>query len=223
MTKTIVRDRIFPDETTVYFLEKKGAVQTQIYFDEKGKVANLKDEALIRAFNLYFGGDMSSIVFQQIREFRSLAYSTWAHYAASPLAGKNNHFTAFIGCQGDKTLEATETMIKLIRTMPLYHERMEDIRSSLLETANSARPSFRNIAEKIESWEDKGFTKDPNEMLQTEFKDMDFGMMVAFYQKEIAKKPLAITVVGDPDNFDIYGLMKFGNLIFVKEKQIFAK
>ena len=222
-TKTIVLDRVFPDETTIYFIEKKGAVQSHIYFNEKGKVANLKDEALIRAFNLYFGGDMSSIVFQQIREFRSLAYSTWAKYYSSPLAGKTNHFTGFIGCQGDKTLEATESMIKLIRTMPLYHERMEDIRSALLEKANSSRPSFREIAETIEAWVEKGFTRDPNEMLQTEFKDMDFGMMVAFYQKEIAKKPLAITIVGDPANFDIYALMKYGTLELVKEKQIFAK
>ena len=131
-------------------LKKKGAVQTQIYFNEKGKITNLKDEALVLAFNQYFAGDMSSIVFQQIREFRSLAYSTWAKYTSAPLAGKTNNFTAYIGCQGDKTLEATETMIKLIRTMPLFHERMEDVRSALLETANSSRPGFRNIAETIE-------------------------------------------------------------------------
>ena len=76
------------------------------------------------AFNNYFGNGMSGIVFQEIREFRSLAYATFADYALSPLEGKNNLFQAYIGCQSDKTDEAIETMLSLINSLP---EKVKDL------------------------------------------------------------------------------------------------
>ena len=58
------------------------------------------------AYNKYFSGGMSSIVFQEIREFRSLAYSSWASYNTPWHNNKEGNFMGYVGCQADKTLEA---------------------------------------------------------------------------------------------------------------------
>jgi predicted Zn-dependent peptidase len=42
-----------------------------------------KAPTLIELFNNYFGGGISSIVFQNIRESKALAYSTYAYYVES--------------------------------------------------------------------------------------------------------------------------------------------
>ena len=109
-TPKIVHDRIVNESNIVYLLDDKNAVQNHIVFGIEAARDN-KDVPVIMAFNNYFGNGMSGIVFQEIREFRSLAYATFADYALSPLEGKNNLFQAYIGCQSDKTDEAIETML----------------------------------------------------------------------------------------------------------------
>ena len=66
---------------------------------------------------------MSSLVFQEIREFRSLAYSTSANYALAEKIGENNFFYGYVGCQGDKTPEAIQVMNDLIQNMPIKKAR----------------------------------------------------------------------------------------------------
>ena len=58
-------------------IDDSNAVQSQIYFIAKGKTLNEKDRNIAPVFNKYFGSGMASIIFQEIREFRSLAYSSW--------------------------------------------------------------------------------------------------------------------------------------------------
>ncbi len=67
-------------ENTVLLMDVKDARQSQIYFYILGDTEQLATIPLINAFNSYFGEDMSSLVFQEIREFRSLAYTATATY-----------------------------------------------------------------------------------------------------------------------------------------------
>ena len=51
-----------------------------------------------RLFSVYFGGDMSSLMFQEIREFRSLAYRVSGRYILPPhkLEGKAGEFVTML-------------------------------------------------------------------------------------------------------------------------------
>ncbi|MFZ5553012.1 MAG: M16 family metallopeptidase [Bacteroidota bacterium] len=210
-------------ENTIYFYNDKKAVQSQIYFFINGRNFDVKDVGVINAFNKYFGGDMSSLVFQEIREFRSLAYSTWAWYNTPFIPGKKCYFNAYVGCQGDKTIDAMKAMNELIHNMPEKAERWEGIRSSLLESAQSERPGFRNIIETIESWQMQSYTDDPNKLLVEEYQRLNFGNLVEFYKTEIKNRPMTITVVGNAKRINMNELKKFGKVIVVKESQILKK
>src|SRR5690606_4539098 len=50
-------------------------------------------------FNQYFGSGLSSIVFQEIRESKSLAYSAYSFYSNSSKADRYNYVIAYIGTQ----------------------------------------------------------------------------------------------------------------------------
>ncbi|MDQ3192680.1 MAG: insulinase family protein, partial [Bacteroidota bacterium] len=90
----VVLDRTVPEQTIILLCNKKTAVQSQLYFNIEGTLLNLERVPRIDAFNEYFGANMSSLVFQEIREFRSLAYSAYANYRPAKLNNKNNFFKA---------------------------------------------------------------------------------------------------------------------------------
>ena len=216
------RQRKTSEKTVIYFLDHKKAVQSQLYFNLEGEKTDLSLKAKIDAFNSYFGNDMSSLVFQEIREFRSLAYSAWARYLTSPVPGGNDRFLGYIGCQGDKTMEAMDAMLTLIRDMPEKPERMEIITASLTEEAQSSRPSFRRLIDQVETWEEMGYDMDPNQKKLAKYKSIQFSDITKFQQERLKQQPLVITIVGDGRRFDMDALEKLGEVIKVKQSDLFV-
>lgn len=216
----VVRSKNGFETAKVYFVNDKKAVQTQMLFLLNGTPMNLNQTGACEAFNVYFGADMSSLVFQEIREFRSLAYSTYARYSLAERAGLPNNFTAFIGCQGDKTPEAIQTMMDLIQNMPVKKEREEAIRQALISSAKSSRPGFRSLIATVDRWKEMGYAEDPNKNLLPYFNDFSFNMLLDFYQNEIKGKTIQLIVVGNSTKFDVKSLEKYGTLIKVKSSKI---
>jgi len=218
----LVLDRIVPSNTKIYVVNNKKAVQSQIVFNVEGSARDNKKGAQINAFNSYFGGGMSSLVFQEIREFRSLAYSAYGNYTMAKKEGKNNMFTAYIGCQADKTNDAIDAMLELINHMPEKSERMEMIRSSIIEETQSSKPNFRDLLSKVETWKTEGYQTDPNEIYLKEYDKMNFEDLVKFYKTEIQNKPLSIAIVGDVKRFDLKKLEQYGEVIKIKASKLYV-
>jgi len=218
----LILDRLVSSKTKIYVVNDKKAVQSQIYFNIEGSPRNNDNEPLARAFNAYFGKGMSSLVFQEIREFRSLAYSAWGRYIAAKKEGKNNSFTGYIGCQADKTNDAIDAMLDLINNMPEKPERMETIRSSIIEESQSSKPNFRSLLYIIEYWKQLGYKSDPNKIHLEKYDEMNFEDIVKFHKNEIQNKPVIITIVGDVKRFDLKKLEEYGEVIKIKESELFV-
>lgn len=208
------------NENTVFFLPDARAKQTQLMFYMTGEQVKPELLSTVAAFNAYFGGDMSSLVFQEIREFRSLAYSARCVYA-TPQTNKNPFYiNGYIGCQGDKTAEALETMVNLLRNMPVDESRYSSIQSGLKAEVYSRRPEFRDIPETWANWQALGLDKDPAFYRYEGFKNLKFTQVTDLYERVIKNGKLVIMVIGNPKSFDAKILSKYGKLIQVKESQI---
>ena len=72
----------------------------------------------ITLYNEYFGGGMNTIVFQEMREARGLAYSAWATLATPSNANGDYSYYAFIATQNDKMQMAIEAFDEIINNMP---------------------------------------------------------------------------------------------------------
>lgn len=208
------------DSPKVYFVNQKKALQSQLLFLMQGNPMNRNMAGNVEAFNLYFGGDMSSLVFQEIREFRSLAYSTSARYQLASKENIPNGFFAYVGCQGDKTPESLEVMNDLITNMPLKAEREEAIREALISEAKTSTPGFRELIEKVDAWKEMGYTEDPNIKLLSYYKDVSFQDILAFYEQEIKGKNMQLIVVGNKKKFSPKILKKYGKVIPIKVNKI---
>ncbi len=210
-------------ENTIYLLDDPNVVQSQVYMIVEGNPNNLKERAVSDAFNKYFGGGMSSLLFQEIREFRSLAYTTYGTYA-TPFFEKESGFTyGYVGTQADKTHEAIIVMNDILQKLPEKPERMGNIKNSLLQSVSTNAPSFRGVTNVVESWRKKGYKKDIRKEKMQTYKKMSFKDIVEFHKKNISKRPVLITIVGDKKLINLKEIKKLGKIIEVKKEEIFKK
>lgn len=211
-------------EPTVYFVDMPTATQSIVYGYSKGEVT---DDAwsrhVSRLFSVYFGGDMSSLMFQEIREFRSLAYRVSGRYILPPhnLEGKAGEFITMLSTQSDKTLDAMEVMNSLMQEMPEKPERLSVIKQSIINQVNNDYPSFRELSEKVAGFKRSGFDSDPSEALLTGIAEMDMKDIVRFYRRNVRLKPIVYIIVGNSRRIDMDKLTKFGKIIKLRKKDIY--
>ena len=87
------------DRPTVFFIDMPDMAQSIVYGYVKGDPVDDKaSRHASQLFSVYFGGDMSSLMFQEIREFRSFAYRTSGRYQLPNHAHKGTagSFTAIV-------------------------------------------------------------------------------------------------------------------------------
>lgn len=201
---------------TIYLHHNRKARQSNINYYVQGKALSEQERALTNAFNEYFGSGMSSLVFQEIREFRSLSYAAYARFRPSFLMENPAHLIGYMNTQSDKTLEGIEAMSELILEMPIRPERMDGIRKGLLQSVYTSRPDFRDLNQTVARWRLQGYDSDPGRFRYSIYNRMDFNDIVNFYKEQIANKPLLITVSGNLRGIDRNELGKYGKLVELK-------
>ena len=208
-------------KNTVYLLHDKKAVQSQIYLLAQGSVLDMDQRITSNAFGKYFGRGMASLVFQEIREFRSLAYSSSGYYINRPHLDKRGYFQGFMGTQADKSIEAINTFLDLFNDMPEKENRIHGLRSGLVQSINSSKPGFRARGQAVSNWVKQGYSEDPNRSYYEKYKVLSFDDILSFYSLSIKKEPIVITIVTDKRKIDIEELSRFGKVIDVTKKDIF--
>lgn len=212
------------DRPTVFFIDMPDMAQSIVYGYVKGDPVDDKaSRHASRLFSVYFGGDMSSLMFQEIREFRSFAYRTSGRYQLPNHAHKGTagSFTAMLSTQSDKTLDALGVLDSLIREMPLKPERMEAVKQTLVNRINNDYPPFRNLSEKVASARMEGFDRDPAEEFLRDIATMDMQDISRFYQKQISGRPVVYVITGNRKHIDMKKLAEYGTIIKVKKKGIY--
>ncbi len=207
------------DGSVVYFVEVPKASQSIIYGYAPGGITSDKASRYAGAlFNNYFGGSMSSIVFQQIREFRSLAYRAGARYSIPVYChrDKPGQFVASLSTQCDKTVEAVGVLDSLIRFMPVKAERVETARQDVINEATNQYPPIRYRSSEIASLRKSGYDSDPNKDLVDAVKNMGIDQIVEFYNKNVKDNKMTYLVVGSSKKIDMKKLSGYGRIIKIK-------
>ncbi|MEA2040939.1 MAG: insulinase family protein [Bacteroidota bacterium] len=221
-TESPVSKKIYEyPKNTVFVVDISKALQTKVYFLMNGITYDNKQDPNIEAFNQYFGGGFSGLVLQEIREYRSLAYSAGAWYKAPKKQGDPTTFYGFIGTQADKTMDAIAVFNELVRNMPDKAERTPMITHYLEESALTATPSFRRIAQQITAWKLKGYNQDPRIDKVKQYQNISYDDIKNFYKANIKEKSMVIGIAGDTDKMDMEKLKQYGEIIEIKEKNIF--
>jgi len=197
------------------------ARQNQVYFSIIGKDYSVQDDAVCDLLNQYLCGSFSGLILQEIREFRSLAYSAGGRFIKPVAPGKPMLFSAYVGCQADKTNESINVMMHLLREMPAYTDRLSTFKAYLKATASTDYPSPREVSAAITNLTYKGFTSDPKAQEYQQIDGLSLDKMLQFYKSSIQQQAVAITIYGDISKINMDELKKqFKNIEILKKEQI---
>lgn len=204
----------------IYFLNHP-SVQSQIDLIIPSEPVQPEQILLSNLYNEYMDGGMGAIMFQEIREARALAYSTWATYLNGNRLGDQNQMLAYIGTQADKTVEALGLLIELIRTPPRSTSHFERAWRALDNRYRTEVIDYTQVLGRFQYWSDLGLDQDPRPQEFERLRKLSLDQLYEWIQQKVATQPMTFTVVGDKNRIDLQALRKLGEVEEVQLAQIF--
>jgi len=217
--------RTYPElpttENKVYFAEHD-MVQTEMILVSKAGTFDAEKLPYASLFNEYFGSGLSSIVFQEIREAKALAYGASASYT-SPSKKEDAHYVrAFIGTQADKLDDAVEAMLVLMNEMPMAREQFDGAKASAMKVIASTRVTKENVYWAWDAAQRRGIDYDIRKISYERIPKITIEDMKAFFDKEIKGRPYHYCVIGKEGSLDPAALGKLGPVTRLTKEQLFG-
>ena len=214
-------DRLATRENKVYFAHYD-AKQSMCRQLTTSIPANWSLSSQIEMYNEYFGGSMNSIVFQEIREKRSLAYSAAAYYVEPSEKGKLNYNMTHIGTQNDKLMDALEAFTDLLDNMPVSELNFDLAKTSLISQYRTNRTRKMSIINYYLTCEEMGLKTPMDKTNYNLIQRMTLDDVVNFNKNYIKGQKRVVVVLGNKDEVDLKGLEKYGKVTTLSLEEIFG-
>ena len=212
------------DTPTVFFYDLPGSRQMQmISYQTFERPQNGRDKAALKVLGEYIGGGMFSLMFQEVREFRAMAYSA-SGYTENPSPAYPDDpaiLLTSLGTQADKSLSAIQLVDSLIHTMPLKENGLESARHSIVAKANNGYPTFRSLPSTIQGYERLGYQYDPDKDILDNLSSIDAAALKAYHEKNVVPAPVAWIIVGDRKSLPMDDIAGYGTLVELKKEDIY--
>jgi predicted Zn-dependent peptidase len=179
-------------------------------------------QPVIELFNEYFGGGMNTVVFQELRETRGLAYNAWAMYDTPWRKGETESAITHIISQNDKMMDCIRTFNNIVDTIPQSQKAFDLAKQALIKRLASARTTKLNIIYTYLSALRKGINYDINKKVYEAVPNMTLQDIVNFEQRTMAHKPYRYMILGDEKNLDIKSLEKIAPIKRLSTDEIFG-
>ncbi|MFN7116772.1 MAG: M16 family metallopeptidase [Saprospiraceae bacterium] len=210
------------ERNCVFFLDFP-IVQTDIMLVSRGTPHfNLEEHRLRRLYNEYFGYGLSSIVFQEIRESKALAYSTYAMHTSPRRQHFPHYLQAYVGTQPDKISDAVPAMLNIIDNMPLVDLQIETARLTILRQMESERMAPRNIYWEAVATQDLGLNRNIAPEVYQAIQEANVATLANFHQAYIKGRAFNIVVLGDRKRVNLDYLANFGEVQELGIDQVFG-
>ncbi|QDP86184.1 insulinase family protein [Chryseobacterium sp. SNU WT5] len=216
--------KVYPEPATegkVYFTNYD-MVQTEMSRVAKGPNVNLKNFGKINVFNEYFGRGLSSIVFQEIRESKSLAYSAYVSYSANGELNHPDYVTTYIGTQANKLPQAVNAMDELMANLPQIPAQFNNAKNAALKQISSGRVNRTNIYFNLLSLRKLGIDYDLRKDIYDEIGRLTLADLTNFYNSQMKPMKYNTAIIGKKENLDMAALNKIGDFQEVSLEEIFG-
>jgi len=207
---------------TIYYVNFETPQSLILLLSREEKGFNPELYPTIRLFNEYFGGNMNSVVFQEMREARALAYTAIAYYM-TPHKKDDYHFTlAYIGTQYDKMETALDAFLQLLSNMPQAEKSFQIAKEGLLKSIRANRVTKDDILWEYLSAKDLGLDYDIEKTTFEKVPSMTLQDLVNFQNSHMKDNKYTILIVGNKKDIPFNELKKFGKIKEVNLKTIFG-
>ena len=199
----------------------------QIYMISYSNTGEKFDPAktpIVNMYNEYFGGGMNSIVFQEMREARGLAYSANARYASPSKKDESYYFTTFIATQNDKMMDAVNAFEEIINQMPQSEAAFNIAKENIIANLRTTRIKGQGVINYWLNLQKRGLSEDPNKELFEKVQQFTLQDVVDFQNQVIKDRKYVIGILGSEKDLDMKALnpAKYGKVERVSLEDIFG-
>lgn len=210
------------DKNEVFIAPYEAKNIYMVQYINQGMPWNVSDYPMIQMFNAYFGGGMNSIVFQELREARGLAYSAGASYVQPWRQNTTQYFETYIVSQNDKMMDCVNVFNDIITNMPQSQQAFDIAKQSLQKSLETQRTLRFNILSAYYSMKKLGLESDIDEMIYRALPAINLSDLLQFGKQRLVEKPFRYIILGDEKELDMKSLEKLGPIHRLTTEQIFG-
>ena len=209
-------------ENKVYFAPYD-AKQARLATYTRGGIYDPKMYCDVNMYNQYFGGGMSAIVFQEMREKRSLAYQAASSYSSPSKLDEYYANTSFIATQNDKIIDAFEAFNELFNDMPQSESSFKLAQESMRNSIETNRITKMSIIYLYLSNQKLGIATDRRKELYEAIPKFTLSDVKQFNAQFIKNQPKTYIVLSRESEVDFNLLeTKFGKVTKLTLEDIFG-
>ena len=175
--------------------------------------------AMQNLYSSYFGSGLSSVMFQEIRESKALAYSTYSNYNITTTEKKHDYLKAYVGTQIDKLPEALLALKELVYNIPENEFQFESSRKSCLKNIENNRVSGSKIYWEYKKYKGNVETK---KNVYERIKTISMTEFSAYFKKTLSDKNYSFLVLGNKKMANFDTLNKIAKVTEMKTQDLFG-
>jgi len=173
-------------------------------------------------FNRYFGDGLSSVVSQEIRESKALAYSAYTTFNIARTQDDYNTIIGGLATQADKLDVATTALLDLMENLPQANYAFQQACESVIKQINTERITNESLFWEYQRNMDRGIDYDVRKDIYSKVQTMTLDEFGEFFNEHIANKQFTYLVMGRKDDMNFSALEKLGTIHELTLEQLFG-
>lgn len=214
--------KVLTPEAKVFIAPYDARQFNYIQYSDRGEGFVLEDAPAIEVFNEYFGGGMNTIVFQEMREARALAYSAGAYLSSPSYKDDSYSFYARIGSQSDKLRQAVEAFDEIINNMPESQKAFDIAKSSLDGSLRTRRHAGLSVLNSYLTSKELGLEEPVEKFIFSKLDGITLDDLAATQRKWVKDRTYVYGILGDASLLDLDFLKTLGPVKQVTLEDIFG-
>ena len=210
-----------PTEVQVYYATYPMKQAEMIMFSWDGTY----DKTLIPSifmFNEYYGGNMSSVLFQEIREKQALAYSVFGQYGVPNKKDEKYSVMAYVGTQADKMNTAVTEVSKLLNDLPESQKNFDLSKDAVMKSIGTEWITRAAIYEAYLRAQKRGLDYDVRKDVYDQVQNMKLSDVHQFFDQHVKGKKYVYLVLGGKGDLDMKSLAKLGPVKELTLEELFG-
>ncbi len=221
--ETQAPELIQSDEDTCYLIPYNGTKSfVMVQFAANGKPVDTSLLGATRMFNEYFGSGMNSIVFQELREKRSLCYGATALYIRPHRMEDKCSFLTYIQSQNDKMNDCIDAFGEILIDMPLSNTSFQVAKQGVITQMRTQRTTRGDFFSKYFQAEYLGINFDPDSLCFEQLQNITLDDVARFKKENVDGLKYRTVVIGDPAGLDAKDMSRLGKVTVVPAREAFG-
>ena len=214
--------RLLTKEDKVVLAQYDAKQLYYLQYSDRGEAFDPEANPEVALYNEYFGGGMNSIVFQEMREARGLAYSASAFLSSPSHKADTYPFIAFIATQNDKMRQAVEAFDEIIENMPQSEAAFSIAKDGILSRLRTQRTTGFSVLNAFENCERLGLDHTMDKALFEKVQGMELQDVKAAQEKWVKGRDYTYAILGDLNDIDTKYLASLGPVQVVSQEELFG-